>query len=120
MLGRKFPLWMRRAKECGGGCTGAFCTSLCAREDFFNVPHAPDQLLGRNPPSGNRPSKWIGHASLSHALRAREDSRYWGTDYDRRNAEARLNALLQFATTIDGGTFSLHVRSPILTPCRSS
>jgi pimeloyl-ACP methyl ester carboxylesterase len=28
--------------------------------------------------------------------------RYWGTDYDWRKAEARLNALPQFVTTIDG------------------
>jgi len=28
--------------------------------------------------------------------------RYWGTDYDWRKAEAKLNALPQFVTTIDG------------------
>ncbi|HYP68863.1 MAG TPA: epoxide hydrolase N-terminal domain-containing protein, partial [Thiobacillaceae bacterium] len=28
--------------------------------------------------------------------------RYWGTGYDWRKAEARLNALPQFVTTIDG------------------
>ena len=28
--------------------------------------------------------------------------RYWGTDYDWRKAEARLNALPEFVTTIDG------------------
>jgi pimeloyl-ACP methyl ester carboxylesterase len=28
--------------------------------------------------------------------------RYWGTDYDWRKAEARLNALPQFITTVDG------------------
>src|SRR5438105_9042340 len=28
--------------------------------------------------------------------------RYWGTDYDWRKAEARLNALPQFVTEIDG------------------
>jgi epoxide hydrolase-like protein len=28
--------------------------------------------------------------------------RYWGTDYDWRRAEARLNALPQFVTEIDG------------------
>ncbi|HEX8375543.1 MAG TPA: epoxide hydrolase, partial [Geminicoccaceae bacterium] len=28
--------------------------------------------------------------------------RYWGTDYDWRKAEAKLNALPQFTTTIDG------------------
>jgi hypothetical protein len=28
--------------------------------------------------------------------------RYWGTDYDWRKAEAKLNALPQFVTQIDG------------------
>src|SRR4051794_38513219 len=31
-----------------------------------------------------------------------ELARYWSTDYDWRRVEARLNALLQFVTTIDG------------------
>jgi pimeloyl-ACP methyl ester carboxylesterase len=39
--------------------------------------------------------------------------RYWGTDYDWRRAEARLNALPQFMTTIDGlDIHFIHVRSP--------
>jgi pimeloyl-ACP methyl ester carboxylesterase len=38
--------------------------------------------------------------------------RYWGTDYDWRKVEARLNALPQFMTTIDGlDIYFLHVRS---------
>ncbi len=38
--------------------------------------------------------------------------RYWGTDYDWRKVEARLNALPQFATTIDGVDIHfIHVRS---------
>jgi len=37
---------------------------------------------------------------------------YWGTDYDWRKAEARLNALPQFVTTIDGlDIHFIHVRS---------
>jgi pimeloyl-ACP methyl ester carboxylesterase len=39
--------------------------------------------------------------------------RYWGTDYDWRRAEAKLNALPQFITEIDGLDIHLiHVRSP--------
>jgi pimeloyl-ACP methyl ester carboxylesterase len=39
--------------------------------------------------------------------------RYWGTGYDWRRAEARLNALPQFTTTIDGVDIHfIHVRSP--------
>ena len=38
--------------------------------------------------------------------------RYWGTEYDWRKAEAKLNALPQFATTIDDVDIHLiHVRS---------
>src|SRR6266850_4378568 len=38
--------------------------------------------------------------------------RYWGTDYDWRKAEAKLNAWPQFVTTIDGlDIHFMHVRS---------
>ncbi len=38
--------------------------------------------------------------------------RYWGTDYDWRKPEAKLNALPQFVTTIDGlDIHCVHVRS---------
>src|SRR5690349_17965688 len=38
--------------------------------------------------------------------------RYWGTDYDWRKAEAKLNALPQFITTLDGlDIHFIHVRS---------
>jgi pimeloyl-ACP methyl ester carboxylesterase len=37
---------------------------------------------------------------------------YWGTDYDWRKAEAKLNALPQFTTSIDGvDIYFIHVRS---------
>jgi pimeloyl-ACP methyl ester carboxylesterase len=40
-------------------------------------------------------------------------ARYWATDYDLRRVEARLNALPQFTTTIDGVEIHfLHLRSP--------
>jgi pimeloyl-ACP methyl ester carboxylesterase len=39
--------------------------------------------------------------------------RYWGTDYDWRKAEAKLNELPQFVTEIDGLDIQFaHVRSP--------
>jgi pimeloyl-ACP methyl ester carboxylesterase len=42
-----------------------------------------------------------------------ELARYWASDYDLRRVEARLNALPQFTTTIDGVDIHfLHVRSP--------
>ena len=38
---------------------------------------------------------------------------YWATEYDWRQVEARLNALPQFTTEIDGlDIHFLHVRSP--------
>ena len=42
-----------------------------------------------------------------------ELARYWTTDYDWRKCEARLNALPQFTTEIDGVDIHfIHVRSP--------
>jgi pimeloyl-ACP methyl ester carboxylesterase len=42
-----------------------------------------------------------------------ELARYWATDYDLRRVEARLNALPQFTTEIDGVDIHfVHVRSP--------
>jgi hypothetical protein len=42
----------------------------------------------------------------------RELARYWATDYDWRKCEAKLNALPQFVTTIDGlDIHFIHVRS---------
>ena len=38
-------------------------------------------------------------------------ARYWATDYDWRKTEAKLNALPQFVTEIDGRGYSFHSRS---------
>src|SRR5215216_3429090 len=43
----------------------------------------------------------------------KELARYWATDYDWRACEARLNALPQFTTEIDGVDIHfVHVKSP--------
>jgi hypothetical protein len=43
---------------------------------------------------------------------AQKLARYWATDYDWRKVEARLNALPQFMTEIDGlDIHFIHVRS---------
>jgi pimeloyl-ACP methyl ester carboxylesterase len=43
----------------------------------------------------------------------RKLARYWASDYDWRKAEAKLNALPQFVTNIDGlDIHFIHVRSP--------
>jgi hypothetical protein len=42
-----------------------------------------------------------------------ELTRYWTSDYDWRKVEAKLNALPQFTTTIDGVDIHfLHIKSP--------
>ena len=42
-----------------------------------------------------------------------ELARYWATDYDWRRCEAKLNALPQFKTEIDGvDVHFIHVKSP--------
>ena len=46
-------------------------------------------------------------------------ARYWGTDYDWRKCEAKLNALPQFITEIDGlDIHFIHVRSKHAKRCR--
>ena len=48
-------------------------------------------------------------------------ARYWATDYDWRTCEARLNALPQFITEIDGlDIHFIHVGRSTKTRCRSS
>ena len=47
-----------------------------------------------------------------HLATMQKLERYWATDYDWRKVEARLNALPQFVTTIDGLDIGfIHVRS---------
>jgi hypothetical protein len=49
----------------------------------------------------------------------RELARYWTTDYDWRKCEARLNAVPQFTTEIDGVDIGfIHVKSRTKTRCR--
>ena len=48
-----------------------------------------------------------------------ELARYWTNEYDWRQCEARLNALSQFKTEIDGlDIHFIHVESRHETPCR--
>ena len=48
-------------------------------------------------------------------------ARYWATEYDWRKVEARLNAVPNFITEIDGlDIHFIHVRSKHEMPCRSS
>ena len=48
-------------------------------------------------------------------------ARYWATEYDWRRGEAKLDALPQFTTEIDGVDIHfIHVRSHMRTRCRLS
>jgi pimeloyl-ACP methyl ester carboxylesterase len=52
------------------------------------------------------------HSQGAQLARLQALVRYWGTDYDWRKGEAKLNALPQFVTTIDGVDIHfIHVRS---------
>ena len=64
-------------------------------------------------PSGNDRSQGVQLATTQ------ELARYWATDYDWRKCEARLNALPQFTTEIDGVDIHfIHVRSKHAMRCR--
>ena len=63
-------------------------------------------------------TRWPERETVSDASRGvqlatiQELARYWATEYDWRKIEARLNALPQFLTTIDGlDIHFIHVRS---------
>ena len=52
-------------------------------------------------------SQGVQHSTMQELVR------YWGTEYDFRRVEARLNALPQFITEIDGlDIHFIHVKSP--------
>jgi pimeloyl-ACP methyl ester carboxylesterase len=62
----------------------------------------------RLPDSETEPSQGVRLATMKELVR------YWQTDYDWRKAEARLNALPQFVTTIDREEiYFIHVRSKL-------
>jgi pimeloyl-ACP methyl ester carboxylesterase len=63
-------------------------------------------------------TRWPGRETVNDASQGvqlaqfKELTRYWGTDYDWRKGEAKLNALPQFMTTIGGVDIHfIHVRS---------
>ena len=63
-------------------------------------------------------TKWPGRETVTDTSQGvqlatiKELARYWATDYDWRKVEARLNALPQFMTNIDGVDIHfIHVRS---------
>src|SRR5712672_812357 len=73
-----------------------------------NLPNCAGALRRRSGPNG-KPSRMHRKACSSRRF---NNSRYWATDYDWRKVEAKLNALSQFITEIDGlDIHFIHVRS---------
>jgi pimeloyl-ACP methyl ester carboxylesterase len=76
------------------------------------VPQAAIDDLRRRIADTRWPDKETDPSQGVPLARLQELVRYWGTDYDWRKAEARLNALPQFITSIDGVDIHfIHVRS---------
>jgi pimeloyl-ACP methyl ester carboxylesterase len=95
--------------------------AISARADDASIRpfrvHVPDSELAelRRRIAATR---WPDRETVSDAsqgaplARLQELVRYWGTDYDWRKLEAKLNALPQFTTTIDGVEIHfIHLRS---------
>jgi pimeloyl-ACP methyl ester carboxylesterase len=90
-------------------------TDLAVRPVRINVPEAALVDLRRRIAATRWPDKeTVGDRSQGVQLATiQELARYWGTDYDFRRFEARLNALPQFTTQIDNlDIHFIHVKSP--------
>ena len=89
-------------------------TRLTIRPFQVNVPEAELTELRRRINSTRWPDReTVTDESQGVPLATiQELTRYWGTDYDWRKCEAKLNALPQFITEIDGlDIHFIHVRS---------
>ena len=76
------------------------------------VPQAALDDLRRRIADTRWPDKETDQSQGVPLARLQELVRYWGTGYDWRKAEAKLNALPQFITNIDGVDIHfIHVRS---------
>jgi pimeloyl-ACP methyl ester carboxylesterase len=79
-----------------------------------NIPQTALDDLRRRLRATNWPEKEpvTDHSQGVPLAAMQELARYWATDYDWRKVEAKLNALPQFVTTIDGlDIHFIHVRS---------
>ena len=78
----------------------------------INIPEAALADLRRRINSTRWPDEETDQSQGVSLAKLKELARYWGSDYDWRKLEARLNALPQFVTTIDGVDIHfIHVRS---------
>jgi pimeloyl-ACP methyl ester carboxylesterase len=89
-------------------------TATEIRPFHFETPDAQLDDLRRRIEATRLPSKELVEDRSQGVQLAtiQELARYWATDYDWRKAEAKLNALPQFTTEIDGVDIHfIHVRS---------
>jgi pimeloyl-ACP methyl ester carboxylesterase len=94
--------------------TGAAGDSTAVRPFHISIPEAElADMRGRI-----NATKWPEKETVTDDSQGvqlatmKQLARYWATDYDWRKVEARLNALPQFITTIDGlDIHFIHVRS---------
>jgi pimeloyl-ACP methyl ester carboxylesterase len=90
-------------------------TATEVRPLHFEIPEEQVDDLRRRIAATRWPTKeLVPDRSQGVQLRALQElARYWVTDYDWSKAEAKLNALPQFTTEIDGVDIHfIHVRSP--------
>jgi len=77
-----------------------------------NVPEEQIVDLRRRLAATRWPDKETDQSQGAQLAKLQDLVRYWGTDYDWRKLETKLNALPQFVTTIDGVDIHfIHVRS---------
>ena len=98
-------------------------TAIEIRPSHVDIPDEALDDLRRRIEATNWPEKeTVADQSQGVPLALiQELARYWATEYDWRKCEARLKALPQFVTEIDGlDIHFIHVRSNTTTRCRSS
>jgi len=92
----------------------ATTTDLTIRPFEVHVPDEDLADLRRRIAAARLPSKELvdDRSQGVQLATIRELARYWAAEYDWRKCEARLNALPQFTTEIDGvGIHFIHVKS---------
>ncbi len=110
--------WAPRAVSAASGATSVPPTVDTTTEvSSFQVEIPQEQIdeLGRRVAATRWPTtELVADRSQGVQLATMQElARYWTTDYDWRRGEARLNALPQFTTEIDGVVIHfIHVRSP--------
>ena len=87
-------------------------TAIEIRPFHAEIPQAEIDDLRRRLAATRWPDKETDASQGVELAKLEELVRYWATDYDWRQAEARLNALPQFTTEIDGlDIHFIHARS---------